>query len=130
MTNSIANNVIRIPANIKENFFRYWLEFLRPFHGLTEREMDVFSEMLRHRYELSFKVKDDIILDKLILGDEYRKRIIKDLGVSASHFQVMMSKFRRIHLIIDSRINAKFIPHISEEEGMFKLLFLFDLSKK
>ena len=28
MTNSIANNVIRIPANIKENFFRYWLEFL------------------------------------------------------------------------------------------------------
>ena len=114
MTNSIANNVIRIPANIKENFFRYWLEFLRPFHGLTEREMDVFSEMLRHRYELSFKVKDDIILDKLILGDEYRKRIIKDLGVSASHFQVMMSKFRRIHLIIDNIINSIFINHMSD----------------
>jgi hypothetical protein len=126
----IANNVIRIPADIKENFFRYWLEILKPFHGLTEREMDVFSELLRHRHLLKEKVKDDAILDHIILGDEYRKKIIEDLGVSISHYTVMVSKFRRRHLIVDDRINARFIPNIKEEDGAFKLLFLFDLSSK
>ena len=126
----IANNVIRIPADIKENFFRYWLEILKPFHGLTEREMDVFSELLRHRHLLKEKVKDDAILDHIILGDEYRKKIIEDLGVSISHYTVMVSKFRRRHLIVEDRINARFIPNIKEEDGAFKLLFLFDLSSK
>lgn len=47
------NNVIRVPAgrNI-EKLLRFWLEFLHPFHRLTNREMDVATAFLKKRYEL------------------------------------------------------------------------------
>ena len=47
------NNVIRIKTSFGGNFFRYWFEFLKPFHSLTEREIDVISELVKRRYELS-----------------------------------------------------------------------------
>lgn len=52
------NNVISIPTTIEGKFFRYWLEFLRPFHKLSDRELDVVSAFLKERYELSKVVSD------------------------------------------------------------------------
>ena len=62
------NNVIRIPTKLSTNFFRYWIEFLRPFHNLTEREMQVASTILKKRYELSKVMQDDNILDKVTMS--------------------------------------------------------------
>nr|DAE29020.1 MAG TPA: hypothetical protein [virus sp. ctPYc18] len=44
-----ANNVIRIPTSLK-SFFRYWFIFLRPFHKLTDREIDVVTSFAYERY--------------------------------------------------------------------------------
>lgn len=44
MENKI-NNIIKIPTSI-DNFFRYWMEFLKPFHNLANREMEVAAKIL------------------------------------------------------------------------------------
>jgi hypothetical protein len=38
-----------------------------------------------------------------------------------------MGKLRKSNVIVDNKINPKFIPNIDEESGNFKLLLLFDL---
>ena len=39
-----------------------------------------------------------------------------------------MSNLRKNKVIENGKINPKFIPNITEENGMFKLMLLFDLS--
>ena len=60
-----ANNVIRIPTSQKK-FFRYWYEFLKPFHKLTDREIDVITAFTYERYLLSKVISDEDILDKVV----------------------------------------------------------------
>ena len=40
------NNVITIPTSTEGKFFKYWFEFLRPFHKLTDREIDVIASFV------------------------------------------------------------------------------------
>lgn len=47
--NGKVDSVIRVPTTL-DGFFRYWFEFLKPFHQLTEREIDVASAFIKHRY--------------------------------------------------------------------------------
>lgn len=122
-----VDNVIRISTSLKGKFFRYWVEFLEPFHHLTNREMDVITSFLAHRYELSKVIKDDTILDKVTMGEDVKRQIREECGITLPHFQVIMGKLRRNKVIIDDKINPRFIPNISEENGNFQLLLLFEL---
>jgi hypothetical protein len=36
-----------------------------------------------------------------------------------------MSKLRKSKIIVDNKINPRFIPNVKEENGNFKLLLLF-----
>jgi hypothetical protein len=38
-----------------------------------------------------------------------------------------MGKLRKSKIIVDGKINPRFIPNIREEEGFFELLLLFEL---
>ena len=124
-----ANNVVRIQTSLDGKFFRYWFEFLRPFHKLTDREIDVIACFVKHRYELSKVIKDMEILDSVTMSDDTKKKVRKECNISLTHFQVMMCKFRKNNVIIDNRINPKFIPNITEDNGYFQLLLLFDINK-
>lgn len=123
------NNVIRIPTSLNNGFFRYWLEFLRPFHNLTERETQLAAAVLKKRYELSKVIKDEEILDKVLLSDDTRKAIRSECNISLAHFQVMMGKLRKSKIIVDGRINPRFMPSIAEGQDSFKLLLNFELSE-
>lgn len=123
------NNVIRIPTSLNNGFFRYWLEFLRPFHNLTERETQLAAAVLKKRYELSKVIKDEEILDKVLLSDDTRKAIRSECNISLAHFQVMMGKLRKSKIIVDGRINPRFMPSITEGQDSFKLLLNFELSE-
>lgn len=123
----VANNVIRIPTSLDGKFFRYWFEFLKPFHKLTDREIDVISSFVKHRYELSKVVKDMEILDQVTLSEETKKKVREECDITLPHFQVIMGKLRKSNVIIDNKINPRFIPNIDEESGSFKLLLFFDL---
>ncbi len=60
-----ANNIVRIPTSLNGKFFRYWFQFLEPYHKLTNREIDVITSFVKQRYELSKVIKDNKILDKV-----------------------------------------------------------------
>lgn len=122
-----ANNVVRIPTSIEGKFFRYWFEFLQPFHHLTEREIDVITAFVKERHALSKVIKDDDILDRVTMSDETKRKVREECKISLAHFQVIMGKLRKGKVILDNKINPRFIPSIEEDEGVFKLLILFEL---
>lgn len=123
----IADNVVRIPTSLNSRFFRYWFEFLYPFHKLTDREIDVITSLVKQRYELSKVIKDDEILDRVTMSEDTKKKVREECNITLPHFQVIMGKLRKNNVIVDNKINPKFIPNVNEESGNFKLLLLFDL---
>jgi hypothetical protein len=120
-----VNSAIRIPTTLDE-FFRYWFDFLRPFHHLTEREIDVATALVKQRYNLSKVITDESILDKVVMSDDTRKKVREECQLSIPHFQVIMGKLKKNKIITDGRINPKFVPEIVEEDGNFQLLLLFE----
>lgn len=125
--NKEINNVIRISTSLNSKFFRYWFEFLQPFHKLTEREIDVITSLVKQRYELSKVIKDDEILDRVTMSEDTKRKVREECNMTLSHFQVIMGKLRKSKVIIDNKINPRFIPNIREDSGTFQLLLLFEL---
>lgn len=121
------NNIVRIPCSLDKSFFRYWFLFLEPFHKLTDREIDVITSFVKQRYELSKVIKDNEILDKVTMSEDTKKKVREECNIALPHFQVIMSKLRKNKVIIDGKINPRFIPSIDEEAGTFQLLLLFEL---
>jgi hypothetical protein len=127
MTNKKPNNIVRVPCSLSKGFFRYWFMFLKPFHKLTDREIDVITSFVKQRYELSKVIKDNEILDKVTMSEDTKKKVREECNITLPHFQVIMGKLRKNKVIIDGKINPRFIPNIDEETGTFQLLLLFEL---
>ena len=121
------NNVIRIPSNFNENFFKYWLKFLQPFHNLTEQEMSIGAAFLRERQKLSKVVLDEDVLDRALMDEEIQKKIRGEFSITNQHFQVMKNKLKNKNFFIENKINPKLIPNVKDTDGVFQLLLLFDL---
>lgn len=123
-----VDSIVRIPCKVDGKFFRYWFEFLQPFHNLTEREMDVITSFVKQRYELSKVIKDNEILDKVTMSEDTKKKVREECDISLPHFQVIMGKLRKNKVIIDGKINPRYIPSVDEKNGSFKMMLLFDFS--
>lgn len=133
MAGNRPNNVIPIPASLtstKNNFFRYWVEFLKPLHHLTDREMDIITAFLQKRYELSKDILDPVKLDKYLMNEDTKAEIRDECGVSPAHFQVIMGKLRKSKIIVNGNINPKFIPNIKDDNGTFQLLLYFQIENE
>ena len=61
------------------------------------------------------------------MSEDIKKKVREECDITLPHFQVIMSKLRKNRVILDGRINPRFIPNIIEENGSFQLLLLFDL---
>lgn len=125
MANQKPNNVVRIPCTL-DSFFRYWFMFLEPFHKLTPREQEVIACFVKHRYQLSKVIKDPEILEKVVMSDDTKKKVREECQVNLPYFQVIMGKLRSNNIIVDNKINPKFLPNL-EGEDTFQLLLLFDM---
>ena len=121
------NNVIALKSSLSGKFFRIWLEFLRPFHKLTERETDVMAAFLKERFELSKVVSDQEVLNRLTMSEDTKKKIRETCNISQTHFQVIMTKLKKNNIISNNRIDPKFIPRIDKNAKGFQLLLAFDL---
>lgn len=121
------NNVVKVPTSLDTTFFKYWFLFLKPFHNLANRDIDVIVAFTKERYKLSKVIKDNNILDKVLMSEETKRKVREECGIKLPHFQVIMGKLKKNKIIVDNRINPKFIPNITEENGVFQLLLLFEL---
>ena len=120
------NAVVRIPTTL-DSFFKQWLIFLKPFHGLTDRQIDIAAVFLKQRYELSKVISDEKLLDENVMSESTKKQVREECNITLPHFQVIMGKLRKNKVIVDGKINPRFIPNIDEETGIFQLLLLFEL---
>ena len=120
-------NVVRIPTSLDGKFFRYWFEFLEPLHKLTGREIDVIASFVKQRYELSKVIRDSGILDKVTMSEDTKKKVREECNITLPHFQVILGKLRKNKVIVDGKINPKFIPNINADNDAFQLLLLFEL---
>lgn len=121
------NSSLRIPTSLKGKFFRYWFEFLKPFHNLTDREIDVLASFVKQRYELSKVISDQDILDRETMSEVTKRKVREECNISLAYFQVIMGKLRKSKIIENGKINPKFIPNIVEGDNNFTLLLLFEL---
>ena len=119
-----------VKASIKDgSFFKKWLIFSKPFHMLTDREIDVASLFLKKRYELSKAISDQDIVDRMVMDTNTRKQILEECGLKAPHLQIILSKMKKCGMLTqDNRINHRFIPNIKNDSKSFNLLLYFDLN--
>lgn len=120
-------STVRVPCNNLQEFFVYWLKFLQPFHSLTIRELEVLACILKHRYILSKVISDEKVLGTVLFSDDTTKKMIEDLEMSAQYFKIILSKLKKVKIIVDNVVEPKFIPKLKEDNGMFTLLFVFDI---
>ena len=121
-----VGNVVGIPCNLDQSFFKMWFMFLQPFHRLTEREMEVATSFVKQRYELSKVVSDNNILDRLVMSEDTKRKVREECNITLPHFQVIMGKLRKSNIIVEGKLNPRYIPRVIEENGSFKLMLLFD----
>ena len=128
MTGMKPNNAIRIPCTL-DTLFRYWLEFLIPFHNLTSRETDVATAFLKERYRLSKVILDNDLIDRTLMSEESQRKLRQECELTNQHFQVIKSKLKNKKFFKDDKINPRLIPNVKEENGLFQLLLLFDYGR-
>lgn len=122
-----ADSIVRIPCKDMKGFFYYWIMFLKPFHHLTDRESEVIVALLNERYELSKVINDSEILDKVLMSEDSKRKIREECDITLPHFQIVMSKLRKNKVIIDNKINPRYIPKIEEGMDSFKMMLLFEI---
>ncbi len=120
-------NVKNIDVN-RQKFFTYWLQFLKPYHKLRDKEIELLSLLLEKRYTLSQKVNDPMLVDTLLLSTENRKIIMEEMGYHS--MQVLtnaLSGLRKKKVLEDNSIIKGLIPEINDSTGNFKLIFNFNI---
>jgi hypothetical protein len=124
--------IIKVPSSVDGGtFFHWWIRFLSPFHDLTGREMDVAAALFHQRYELSKRVADPVLLDSLVLNAESRKLVETRLGISRSYMNVIFTKLRKCNILLENRLNPRFIPDIKPDGSgkIFAVLLVFDFKE-
>lgn len=123
--------LIKVPSSVDDGtFFHWWIRFLTPFHALTDREMDVAAALFHRRFELSKTVADPVLLDKLVLNADSRSVIEKRLNLKHGYMNTILTRLRRSGVVLEDRLNPKFIPDIKPDESgkAFSVLLFFDFS--
>ena len=123
MTASQDMNIKRIHTD-KKSIFRYWLEFLRPYHKLRTKEIEALSLLLYYRYELSRSISDNNMVDVVLFSTQTRNKIREDLGgMTQKVFNNLLTSIIKK----ENKINHVLIPNMTENG--FKLIFDFDVKK-
>nr|DAI34952.1 MAG TPA: hypothetical protein [Caudoviricetes sp.] len=120
-------NIVYMPVNSEEDFYYYWLIFLKPFHPLVNKEMIIAAEFLYQRQLLSEVISDSELIDTALLSKDTAEKIKEKHKISDSYYKVIISNFRKNGFIQEERINPKYIPNREFGEKTFQLTFHFDL---
>lgn len=123
------DNILVVNTDIK-NLFVFWMKFLKPQHGLTNKEIDVAASFLWHRFIMSNSISDNNILNKAVFNLDVKKLIMDECDVAYPHFQIILGKLRKAGFIIDNAISSKYVPRIKIDEQTDKKTFNFLISFK
>lgn len=119
------NNALIIQTTEKEDFFKWWCVYLRPFIPLTNRELEVVASFLRQRWELSKHISDPTILDAMLMSEDTKKKVQEDCNITLQHFYVVMSKLRNSGIIVNNTIHPRLIPNVKDDNEDFIMQICF-----
>ena len=121
-------NIKRIHTD-KKSIFRLWLEFLKPYHKLRNKEIEALSLMLYYRYELSREIPNVEMVDMILFSTETRSKIRSELSnMSQKVFNNLLTSLRKKGVLTkDNKIHHNLIPNMTESG--FKLIFNFEVKK-
>ena len=121
-------NIKRIHTD-KKSIFRLWLEFLKPYHKLRNKEVEALSLMLYYRYELSREIPNIEMVDMILFSTETRAKIRSELtNMSQKVFNNLLTSLRKKGVLTkDNKIHHNLIPNMTEDG--FKLIFNFEVKK-
>lgn len=121
------DSMVVVPCKSVPDFLRQWFTFLKPLHKLTDREIDVISGFVAHRYELGKVIHDQGVLDRCLMSADTKRKIREEYGISLQNFQVIMSSLRKHNVIQNNRINPRYIPDLGDNMTSFQMLLHFDI---
>lgn len=124
--NHKPDNMITISGTSDKNFFKWWCIIMTPFIGLTPKEIDLMSSLLKQRHELSKKILDPTLIDSQLMSNDTRQKVLEECGITLAHYYVLMSNLRGKGIISETGIHPMLIPRISKNNnGYCQLLLLF-----
>ena len=126
---AVNTTVVGITTPLDWTFFRHWVDFLAPLHKLNRRDADITASLLYRRFQLSQVIFNDDVLDAVLLSAEQKKLTREEFGLSQQNFQVIMAKLRKKKVIVDGKINKRFVPMITQDMDEYKLLIHFRIPK-
>jgi hypothetical protein len=101
---------------------------MTPMHHLTNREIRILSVILKKRYELLEKVKDDSVIDSLLFDSSTRREMEAEVKRSANVFNVVLSKLRKVGIIDENgKLNRKYIPRIDPKTLSNRTEIIFNI---
>lgn len=115
-----------LKVKLKTFFFRF-VEFLYPFHGLTDRQQKVLALLLYYHYELKQQITNDRILWKEVFDYDTKVKIYSELGIQSTALENLLSQLRKKKVIIDNQISGVYIPLIDSKSKVFSLKFNFNI---
>ena len=126
----MKNTNVKTIKTSKKGVFKYWLRFLKPYHGLRPREIDALAVMLFYRYELSRVISDKKLVDKLLFATDTRTQIREDLdNMNQKVFNNLLTSLRKKGVLDgDNVINPVLIPSMTEDG--FNLVFNFEIDER
>lgn len=119
------NKSIKTIFTSKKLIFRYWLEFLKPYHKLRNKEIEALALLLYYRYELSREISNEKMVDMILFSTETRHKIRVELeNMSQKVFNNLLTSLRKKKVLTkDNKIHKSLIPKMGEEG--FELIFNF-----
>lgn len=120
--------VVSVPTDLNLQFFKYWVEFLRPLHKINPRDVEVMAMLLYKRHQLSKVIQDEKVLDTTLMSGKIRREIRNELNLSSNYFQVILKHLRDKKAIVGDHINPKFIPKLDDTLGDYKLIVQFSFN--
>lgn len=117
------NSVIKVQTSVNTDFFRLWLEFLRPFHRLTNKELEVATCFIKHYYELNKVISDPKILDQVSMSDEIKRKVREECNIKLPNFQVIMGKLKKIKLLLMEKSTPNSSPTLLKKMVTFSYYF-------
>lgn len=132
MGRRIADNVIPVSTPLDISFFRAWLDFTAPLHGLTNKERLVMAYYLKEYYELNKVITDNAILAQVLASTSTKQKIMEGCNLKASNLQVVLHKFKKNKLMVDGKIDPRLIPSITpevEQTKEFRLMVVISIKK-
>ena len=121
-------NIKRIHTT-KKSMFRYWLEFLKPYHKMRTKEIEVLSLMLYYRYELSREIQNSEMVDTVLFSTKTRLKIRSELdNMGQRNFNNILTALRNKNVLSkENKITNVLIPNMTEDG--FQLIFDFEIKK-